>query len=211
MPSLPALGREADLNQGPETVQTHPQYSASDVSRGYMEPPVATEPDNVHPVDTVDPILLHDGEGTLGLPSWQNSIIAAGTSPSPIFSAPVGSGPSGSSTAAHQVQVPPEGQTHRYQCTTCQKGFDRMSRLENCLNLHANEKPHQCFGMCGRPEWYALPFPLACAFVLTPFCDNIAQRGMDLQSSSRDISTRTRHAPPGEFVAFWRKFTESSQ
>jgi uncharacterized Zn-finger protein len=152
MPYLPALSRETDFNQGPETVQTHPQYPASDLSRAYMEPPVAIEPDNVHPVETVDPIRL---------PSRQSNILSAGTSPSPMFSAPVGSGPSGTSTAVHQAQVSPSGQTHRYQCTTCQKTFDRMSRLENCLNLHANEKPHQCFGVCGRPEWYGLPLPLS--------------------------------------------------
>ena len=164
-----------------------------------MEPPVVIKPDNVHLVETVDPILLQDSEGTCSLLSQQSN---AGNSPSPVFSAPVGPGGSGTSTAAHQAQVRPEGQTHKYQCTTCQKIFDRMSRLENCRNIHANDKPHRCFGMCGRPEWYVHPLPLACAFVLTPFCDNLAQRSMDPQSSSRDISTRVRHAPPGEPVAF---------
>jgi hypothetical protein len=47
-------------------------------------------------------------------------------------------------------------QRRRFRCKTCQKTFDRPSRMENCYNRHSNSKPHECRGACGSSGWYVV-------------------------------------------------------
>jgi hypothetical protein len=148
MPYVPALG------QGAETFQAHTPHHTSDLPWIYMEFPVEIKPNYIQSFETVDPNRLYIGAGISTSPHQPSDIYYPGNRPSVPFAAPMGPGPSGTSVMLHEAQLQPTAQEHKYQCTTCQKVFDRMCRLENCRNIHANAKPHWCFGLCGRPEWY---------------------------------------------------------
>jgi hypothetical protein len=65
-------------------------------------------------------------------------------------------GPSDSPAPAPHAGVRLAPQRRRFRCKTCQKTFDRPSRLENCRNRHSNSKPHQCRGACGSSGWYVV-------------------------------------------------------
>jgi hypothetical protein len=182
--------------------EMHPTHHTSDLPWMYMEFPIEIQQNNVQTFETVDPNLLYIGADTSTGPHQPSDIFYPGNRPSVSITAPMEPGPSGTSVMLHEAQGQPTVQEHKYQCTMCQRIFDRMSRLENCRNIHANAKPHRCFGVCGRPEWYVpLNFDSS-ASVLSSFYYNLAQRDMDPQSSSRDISTGTLRAPPGKFREF---------
>jgi len=62
--------------------------------------------------------------------------------------------PSGSPAPKPHAEVRLASQRRIFRCETCQKTFDRPSRLENCRNRHSNSKPHECRGACGSSGWY---------------------------------------------------------
>jgi hypothetical protein len=218
-PYVPSPGNGTHFGQVHEVAQAPQLHSTRDLSWSYMVFLLGSGPHNDAPFETVDPNLLHVGAGTFADPfpldPPNNTFSPANSTFVPSTTLVVGLGPSGTSATVHQAYVEPTAPEYKYQCTICQRIFDRMSRLDNCYNLHANAKPHRCFGACGWFEWYVLPcldgpFP-CCVLVLNPFYYNLAQRGTGPKSSSTGISTGTHCALPGEFCSFCRKVTENIQ
>jgi hypothetical protein len=119
-------------------------------------------------------------------------------------------GPSAMSVTAHQARGEPPAQEHKYQCTTCRKVFDRINRLENCHNRHANVKPHRCFGGCGWLGWYALyPSTTLSRSMLTSHL-SLAQPGMRPLRNSTGIKTGMLSVRLGKVLSFGQNRTDNS-
>ena len=119
-------------------------------------------PLDLHPPnsDSADPF-----ENTL--PSYQHQ----GTSEHPVKNSPelhrttsTAAGSSDNLAPAHRAGVRLAPRRRRFRCETCQKSFDRPSRLENCRNRHSNSKPHECRGACGSSGWYVVCTIFLCSF-----------------------------------------------
>jgi len=149
------IGREVSLDEELETTYACPPYSTNSTNMISSDGMVSVndiDPNFHSPFETVDPNILHKGAGTFGEPNQPGNTFSPGKSSSASNTTLMGPG---LSEILAQGWVQPTAQAHKYQCTTCQKTFDRASRLDNCYNGHSGLKPYSCFGSCGRLKWYA--------------------------------------------------------
>ena len=58
------------------------------------------------------------------------------------------------STLVAQQGTPGVGGSHPFECEDCHRTFDRLSRLDNCLNRHRGIKPYKCGGRCDDQDWF---------------------------------------------------------
>jgi hypothetical protein len=158
--SAPSADEQRYPTEGFETAQTYQPLWVANMSY-YGEIP----PSGIHSLvgfsfDNTDANIRGEGDlGFLGsLTTDQQPNITTNESslvpPNLTIAAP---NPSVSSTTPLPLQVQPAPPVKKYQCTTCRRGFDRESRLENCHNRHSGIKPHRCFGVCGTVQWYVTP------------------------------------------------------
>jgi len=153
MLNAPTFGQELRPEEEYETTQASPPYSTNVLPWDDIVSSNNVNPHFGFPLKDVEPTLLHDGEDTFGLPSQQSHTLPTWNTPSSQFPASVGPGPSGTTTMDLQVQVQSTPRAYKHRCTTCQKTFDRASRLENCRNGHSSLKPHRCLSACGCRKW----------------------------------------------------------
>jgi hypothetical protein len=159
-PSVPSTDEGGFLTEGFETTQTYPPPWAANlswhdgISLGNIGSRVGFSFEDMDVnVPREEDLLL---AGSIA-PSQMFNTISTGDPLAPPIMSVVEPSQSAASGMVHHRQVPLASPVPKYRCETCQKTFDRISRLENCRNQHSVLRPHECFGVCGSTGWYVTP------------------------------------------------------
>jgi hypothetical protein len=114
-------------------------------------------------------------------------------------------GPSDNPTLVSHAGVRLAPRRRRFRCETCQKTFDRPSRLENCRNRHSNSKPHECLGACGSSGWYVVCTIFFCSFRAFMISGLLIPQPSAAKYSS--VEYLERHISPTNQCTSWQVYT----